>query len=232
VVVPITLGAAALSSYISRWHAQMFAFWKGWKGALAGIAVLAVIGASFGIPKLAGGNGNETSATQGGRSMAGMSLGTGEGGALGSAPRFAERDVIGGKSISSDTLRGQRTLLFFSEGVMCQACLQQIRDIDDVGKEMSRRHIKLVSITPDSPDELRQAIGQYGIRSPMIADEDGTMSQAFNTLGKSMHPDTPGHAFALIDAGGKVVWQRDYYLPPYRTMYVEPSQLFKDIPSS
>ena len=65
--------------------------------------------------------------------MAGMTLGTGEGPAIGSAPQFSESDVETGQAISSTTLGGQKTLLFFSEGVMCQACLQQIKDIDDVG---------------------------------------------------------------------------------------------------
>jgi hypothetical protein len=46
-----------------------------------------------------------------------------------------------------------------------------------------------------------------------------------------MHADTPGHAFALI-YHGKVLWYRDYWLPPYQTRYVQPSQLLDDIPST
>jgi hypothetical protein len=50
-------------------------------------------------------------------------------------------------------------------------------------------------------------------------------------------PDRPtglgsgGHAFALI-YHGKVLWYRDYWLPPYQTMYVQPSTLLADIPSA
>ena len=65
----------------------------------------------------------------------------------------------------------------------------------------------------------------------MIADDGRTRSQAFNALGKGMHGDTPGHAFALIDKG-KVLWYRDYWLPPTRSMYVEPAKLLADIPST
>src|SRR6266508_75100 len=64
--------------------------------------------------------------------------------------------------------------------------------------------------------DVKQAIGQYGIASPMIADQDRDMSAAFDTLGRGMHADTPGHAFALIEKG-KVLWYRDYWLPPDRT---------------
>ena len=204
-------------------------FWKSWKGGVAVLAVVGVIGASFVIPKLGARTDTQTTAARG-HSMSGMTLGTGEGPAIGSAPQFTERNVLTGQAISSSSLQGQETLLFFSEGVMCQACLQQIKDIDDVGSQMQKRHIKLVSITPDSPAELKQAIGQFGITSPMISDEDRSMSSAFNTLGKGMHPDMPGHAFVLIDGKGKVLWQRDYYLPPYRTMWVPPSQLLQDLP--
>jgi len=96
---------------------------------------------------------------------------------------------------------------------------------------LQKRGIHLVSITPDSPSDLRQAIAQYRITTPVISDQDRSMSQAFNTLGEGMHADTPGHAFALIDKG-KVLFYRDYWLAPYRTMYVQPSRLLADIPAA
>jgi hypothetical protein len=66
----------------------------------------------------------------------------------------------------------------------------------------------------------------------MIADENRDMSAAFDTLGQGMHADTPGHAFVLLDETGKVVWQRDYWLAPYRTMYIEPTRLLADLPTA
>jgi peroxiredoxin len=140
---------------------------------------------------------------------------TGDGPDVGAVIPFAERDVISGAEISSRTLRGRRTLLFFSEGVMCQACFEQIRDIEGIGGELERRDIRLVSITPDSTRTLREAMDAYDIDTPMIADDDRTMSAAFDTLGQGMHSDTPGHAFVLLDRRGKVAWQRDYWLEPY-----------------
>jgi peroxiredoxin len=99
-----------------------------------------------------------------------------------------------------------------------------------MGAELDERGIALVSITPDAPGDLRQAIRQYGIRTPMIADEDRDMSAAFDTLGRGMHEDTPGHAFALIE-GGRIRWYRDYWLPPDSTMYVEPARVLADLAS-
>ena len=111
---------------------------------------------------------------------------------------------------------------------MCQACFEQIKGLEQMRAELDERGIELVSITPDTPENLEQAIEQFGVESPMIADEDRDMSAAFNTLGKGMHPDTPGHAFALIEQG-KVLWYRDYWLPPDRMMYVEPVKVLADL---
>lgn len=145
-------------------------------------------------------------------------------------PAFSERDLLTGKAITAKSVYRHKTLLFFSEGIMCQACFEQIRSLQQVGSALQKRGIQLVSITPDSAGELRWAAQQYGITTPLISDEDLTMSNAFNTLGQGMHGDTPGHAFALIDKG-KVLWYRDFWLAPDRTMYVPANTLLADIPN-
>lgn len=199
-----------------------------WKPTVIIAAVVALVGASFVVPSFFEDGAATTSAAQsaGGHQMA---TGEGDGPDVGSRISFVERDVVNGREISSQALTGKKMLLFFSEGVMCQACFVQIRDIEKVGTELEKKGIGLVSITPDSAETLRQAIDQYGISTPMIADDDRDMSAAFDTLGQGMHSDTPGHAFVLVDETGKVVWQRDYWLEPYRTMYVEPETLLADL---
>lgn len=194
-----------------------------WVGLAIAAGVLALLGATFVVPRLF--EADSTAAALGGPQA------TGDGPAIGSLVRFDEREVVSGRAISSNALKGKKTLLFFSEGVMCQACFEQIRDIEAVGDKLAERGVKLVSITPDSSAVLREAISQYGIQTPMIGDDNRDMSTAFDVLGKGMHQDTPGHAFILLDETGRVVWARDYWLPPYRTMYVEPEKLLADIPS-
>ncbi len=191
-------------------------------------AAIAVVAASFVLPGAFGKKSSSAGATHA------MSVGVDQGAGLpvGSpVPAFSKRNVETDQTISSASVYGKKTLLFFSEGVMCQACFEQIKGLERFGAELHKRGIQLISITPDTPGDLRQAISQYGITTPMIADDDRTMSEAFNTLGQGMHNDTPGHAFALIDRG-KVLWYRDYWLPPARAMYVEPAKLLEDIPSS
>lgn len=201
-------------------------FWRTWKGAAVALTAVAVVGASFVTPKL----GSETPASpatphaMGAEEGAGLAAGT-------AVPPFTERDVVTGRPISAASIQSRKTLLFFSEGVMCQACFEQIKSLEQMDDVLEQRRIQLVSITPDTAADLEQAIGQYGITTPMIADDDRDMSRAFNTLGQGMHGDTPGHAFVLVE-GGKVVWQRDYWLAPYRTMYVDPKQVLDDLPGA
>lgn len=158
-----------------------------------------------------------------------MGVSSGAGLPVGSTvPSFSETNLLTGQTISDKSVYAHKTLLFFSEGVMCQACFEQIQGLQQVGDQLAKRGIQLVSITPDSTSELQQAAQQYRITTPLISDSSRAMSEAFNTLGKGMHADTPGHAFALIDHG-KVLWYRDYWLAPYRTMYVQPNKLLADI---
>jgi peroxiredoxin len=190
---------------------------RSWKLGLSGLAVAAVISASFVVPDQFSGS-------------TAKAMGTGL--AVGAAvPKFSEQNVATGTTISSRSLAGKRTLLFFSEGVMCQACFEQIKGLERLKGELGARDIRLVSVTPDSKAELNQAIGQYGIKTPMIADGNRDMSRAFNVLGQGMHGDTPGHAFVLVE-GGKVLWYRDYWLAPTRTMYVPPERVLRDLPTS
>ena len=201
-------------------------FWLSWKGITIGAAVVAVIAGSFILP---GAFSSDSSANP----HAGMAMGVGlgEGLTVGTpVPSSSEKDVQTGAPISSKSLSQGKTLLFFSEGVMCQACFQQIKGIEEVGAKLSKRGVRLISVTPDSKDELQKAIAQYDIRTPMISDPDRNMSAAFNTLGKGMHGDTPGHAFVLM-SHGKVLWYRDYWLPPTRAMYVEPEKILADLPA-
>lgn len=207
----------------SRW-------WLSWKGGVIGLAVVTLLGASFVLPERFE-QGSSPAASP--AAPHGQDATTeGDGLAVGSpVPAFRESDVQTGRAITSTAVAGKKTLLFFSEGVMCQACFEQIRGLEQMGDVLERRGIELVSITPDGRADLEQAIGQYGITTPMISDDDRDMSEAFNTLGQGMHADTPGHAFVLVEKG-RVLWQRDYWLSPYKTMYVEPQELLADIPSA
>jgi peroxiredoxin len=192
---------------------------------LVALGVVVVVASSFFLPGLLGSKPvqNAQALAAGVAQGRGLPPGT-------TMPTFVGHDVVTGHEITSQSIYDQKTLLFFSEGVNCQACLEQIKGLQQVGSQLSAQGIKLVSITPDSADILRQAVTDYGITTPVISDSALTMSEAFNTLGLGMHGNTPGHAFFLV-YHGKVLWYRDYWLTN-QSMYVQPSTLLAELPTS
>lgn len=150
---------------------------------------------------------------------------TGERVSGGPAPAFSERDVSSGAPVTSDGLRGESVLLFFNEGVMCQACFEQIQVLQQRSGELRKHGLTLVNITTDPPDVLREAVQAYGIETPTISDQSKDMSTAYGAIGQGMHPDTNGHTFVLIDAQGEIRWRRDY-----TAMFIPPERLFAEIP--
>ena len=184
-----------------------------------------VLAASFVLPGILKG----TSTFRSPGVPAGVALGTGL--PVGATvPAFTATNLITGREVSSAQIFNQRTLLFFSEGVSCQACLEQIQGLQQIGSALTKRGIHLMSFTPDPPGILKQAAADYKITTPLISDSNDTISSAFNTLGLGMHATTPGHAFVLVYRG-KVRWYRDYWLTN-QEMYVSPSSLLAAIPAS
>jgi peroxiredoxin len=144
----------------------------------------------------------------------------------GPAPAFAAQNMVNGHLLTSDVFKKEDTLLFFSEGVMCQSCLEQIQSLERISGQLAKRHIALVSITPDSPAELRKAVADYKIHTPLLTDESRRMSTDYDVLGLGMHADMPGHTFILVDRKGVIRWRHDY-----TTMYVAPGKLLAAIPA-
>jgi peroxiredoxin len=142
------------------------------------------------------------------------------------APDFALTDAVSGKGVSLASLRGSKTMLFFSEGVYCQACMVQAADLER-GGELAERDIELVHVSTDDPLLLSEAAGQYGIATtPLLSDPSTEMSAAYGMLGHGGmgHPNTNGHAFMLLDEDGEVLWHR-----AYQEMYVKTPQLISDM---
>ena len=185
------------------------------RAGFAGVAVVAagLIGLAVVLP-----SGKGSSAGSMGATSAGPAVGS-------NAPDFSLTDVSSGKQVTLASLRGHKTLLFFSEGVSCQACLVQAADLQKT-TALSDAGIRLVSITTDPTAEMAQAAHQYGITGPLLADPSTSMSDAYGMLGHGgmEHSTQDGHAFMLLSANGTVLWHR-----AYQSMYVPTSQLLSDI---
>ncbi|UNX53321.1 peroxiredoxin family protein [Georgenia sp. TF02-10] len=139
------------------------------------------------------------------------------------APDFT-LPTTAGTSVTLSELRGEPVILYFNEGAGCASCTVQMAEIE---KEpgFAEAGITVLPIVMNTAEQIRPDMQRYGATTPYLLD-DGTVSQAYGTLGTGMHPGVPGHGFVLIDADGNQVWQGDY-----PSMWFAPADLLDEAES-
>jgi len=143
-----------------------------------------------------------------------------------SAPDFSLPDIAGGTFRLSDYRGKSDVLLFFNEGLSCQPCLTQMRDLDQLNSQFRDLNILVVSITGDPIQLLSDWARSNGPRyGKVLSDQGLAVSRMYDMLGAdvSMMPGTaPGHTFVLVNKAGTIIWRQDY--GPYN-MYVPNDQI-------
>jgi peroxiredoxin Q/BCP len=129
------------------------------------------------------------------------------------------------------SLRGQRVLLYFQEGIMCQPCWDQLKDIEsNIGELRAAGVDSVVSITTDPIDALKEKARNERLSTPVLSDPDLSVSRAYdaNSYGM-MGRGRDGHTFILLDKDGTILWRADYGGAPKYTMYVPVRNLIADM---
>ncbi|WP_407343562.1 peroxiredoxin family protein [Pengzhenrongella phosphoraccumulans] len=166
-----------------------------WAGALVLIAALVTVGLLTSRP--------DASATQR------------------TAPAFTLPTTTG-TSVSLSDYRGGPVILYFNEGAGCAACTMQLAAIEkDPG--FAAAGISVLPIVMNTREQIQPDLDQYGATTPVLLD-DGTVSQAYDTLGKGMHEGLPGHSFVLISPDGTQLWYGEY-----PSMWLEPAKLLDKV---
>ena len=188
-----------------------------------GVAVAAAL--LFAVSQTGGGSGGSTAA-------GGPRFDVGSPGPGAEAPTFQLPSTDGGTFDLADA-QGENVLLYFQEGLMCQPCWTQITDIEARFDEFEALGVdRLVSITVDELDLLRQKVADEDLETPVLADPGLTLAEPYETnqygmMGTSMY----GHSFILVGPDGEIRWRADYGGSPDYTMYVEPDDLLEDMRS-
>ncbi|MFU8786668.1 MAG: peroxiredoxin family protein [Candidatus Izemoplasmataceae bacterium] len=146
------------------------------------------------------------------------------------APDFTLPSIKGEVVSLSDYL-GETVLLYFQEGVMCQACWVQLQHIEDDLKKFENIGIdRIITITTDPLLPLAQKAHLERISSEVLSDASVQVSNTYTTnLYGMMGSNYNGHSFILVDENGKIVWRADYGGAPEYTMYVPIEVLISDI---
>jgi peroxiredoxin Q/BCP len=146
------------------------------------------------------------------------------------APPFS-LSATTGDPITVAALRGKTVLLYFQEGIGCEGCWTQLKDIQThLGQFNALGIDTVVTITTDPLDALKQKVADEGITLPVLADTSFAVSQAFNaTAYGMMSGSADGHTFLVVGPDGRIRWRADYGGPPNYTMYVPIPVLLADI---
>ncbi len=124
------------------------------------------------------------------------------------APDFTLTDT-NGDTVRLADLRGQNVVLYFNEGAGCQSCLLQMVDIERNASMFTELGVTVLPIVMNTAEQILADMQANGVATPFLLD-DGTVSEAYGTLGKGMHAGLPGHSFVLIDATGMQRWYGEY----------------------
>ena len=132
--------------------------------------------------------------------------------------------TVNGSAVSLDDYRGRPVVLYFNEGAGCDACLMQMGAIED-DERFAEEGVTVLPIVMNTAEQINADRERLGIEAPFLLD-DGTVSEAYGTLGTGMHEGLPGHGFVLVDADGNQVWKGDY-----PSMWLAPADLLDEVTS-
>ncbi|WNM23932.1 peroxiredoxin family protein [Demequina capsici] len=124
-----------------------------------------------------------------------------------------------GGEVSLSDYAGSPVVLYFNEGAGCDSCLTQMAAIE-ADPDFAEAGIEVLPIVMNTADQINAERERLGVATPFALD-DGTVSEAYGTLGQGMHEGLPGHGFVLIDADGTQLWYGNY-----PSMWLDPSELF------
>jgi peroxiredoxin len=127
-----------------------------------------------------------------------------------------------GTTVTLSDLRGGPVVLYFNEGAGCAACTAQMAEIEEE-PGFAEAGITVLPIVMNTAQQILPDMQRYGATTPYLLD-DGTVSEAYGTLGTGMHAGLPGHGFVLVDADGVQRWQGEY-----PSMWLEPRDLLDEV---
>jgi peroxiredoxin Q/BCP len=196
---------------------------RGWIIVAAVIVVLAVIGLYLVYDH----SQRMHDSTTGGR---GFQHVAGQPGAGTSAPAFSLTSGAG-KQVSLADYRGKNVLLYFQEGLTCQPCWDQIKDLEQNQPALRSAGIDaVVSITTDPANLIGQKVADEKLSTPVLSDPTMDVSRAYNANKYGMMGQMrDGHSFILVSPDGIIRWRADYGGPPDYTMFLPTQKMLADL---
>jgi peroxiredoxin len=89
-----------------------------------------------------------------------------------------------------------------------------LRRLEELRPEFDQRGVRVVTVSAEVPEEIREGRGAHGLQARMLADRDLAVTDAFGLRNQGFHSAPPGDGTEalpvptslLIDGEGKVLW--------------------------
>jgi peroxiredoxin len=188
------------------------------------VAVLAVV---FAVANSGGGS---SSSSSGAGEAGSYKFEVGQPGPGDQAPPIKLPSTTGG-TFDLGGQRGETVLLYFQEGLTCQPCWDQLKDLEPQMRSLKTMGIdQVVTITTDPLDQLNQKAADEGLKTPVLSDSNLQVSNEYTANKYGMMGESrDGHTFIVVGPKGQIEWRADYGGPPDFTMFVPVPDLLADI---
>ncbi len=129
------------------------------------------------------------------------------------APDF-NLPASGGKNIKLSDYKGQKVILYFYPKDDTSGCTKEACSFTENISSLNKLSVQVIGVSKDSVEKHEKFIKKYGLKFPLVSDEDGTLCAAYDTwVQKSMYGRKYmgiERATFLIDEKGKVqhVWEK------------------------
>src|SRR5207248_11521814 len=109
---------------------------------------------------------------------------------------------------------GQPLVLYFYPKDDTSGCTREAQDFTALAGNYAKAGVKVIGVSRDPMKSHEKFIGKYGLKVPLVSDEDGSISEAFGTwVQKSMYGRKymgMERATYLIGADGRILkaWRK------------------------
>ena len=102
------------------------------------------------------------------------------------APDFTLEDQDGA-SVSLESLRGQRVVLYFYPAAMTPGCTTEACDFRDSLSSLQAAGVTVVGVSRDTPDKLREFRERDGLTFTLLSDPDHSVHDAYGAWGEKIN---------------------------------------------
>ena len=89
-----------------------------------------------------------------------------------------------GKTLSLADYKGSKFVIYFYPRDMTPGCTSQACNLTENFDDLSAHGIKILGVSPDTPEKHLKFIAKYNIAFDLLADEDKSVHNAFGVWGK------------------------------------------------